>query len=303
MTYLTLTILLSTAFSLMIKHAHARNYGVLAVGCLNYIVAGVIGIVWAALVRTEPLSWAAFGFGCLGGTMYVLCYLAIMVMLDRQGISVATAMTRLAIAIPIGVSIVVWHERPTWVQTVGLLLTFAAISAFDLRGIGRVTGSRWDRFWPLAACFLTAGCSRLSQKAFGHFCSEAQRPVYIASWFGFAGLIALVMLTARRIRPRGGDWPFGTALGLVNIGTLFCIINALQRVPAIVFFPVTAVGSLVMVVVFAAWLWGEHLDVRTRWGVALACAALVLVNLRGADSSTGKAAQKVGIKIGVWQNH
>jgi len=37
----------------------------------------------------------------LGGTMYVLAYVCIMVMLDRQGISLAGAMTRLAIVVPI----------------------------------------------------------------------------------------------------------------------------------------------------------------------------------------------------------
>ena len=105
-------------------------------------------------------------------------------------------------------------------------------------------------------------------------------PVYIAAWFGFAGLIALGVLLVGRVRPRGADWPFGAALGLVNICALFCSIHALARLPAIVYFPANAVGSLALVVVLAALVWGERLNRRTRWGMALACAALVLVNLK-----------------------
>ena len=255
MIYLTLAILLSTVFSLMMKHAHARNYGVLAVGCLNYIVAGSVGIAWMVWQHPSSIPLLAIVFGCVGGTMYVLCYLAIMALLDRQGISVAAAMTRLAIAVPIVVSVVVWHEVPTVWQVVGLLVTFAAILMFEWRDPRQAAGRIWHHAWPLAGCFVSAGTARVAMAAFKHVCGEEHLPVYTAAWFGFAGLIALGVLLVRRMSPRGADWPFGAALGLVNIATLFCSINALDRVPTIVFFPATAVGSLVLVVILAACVW------------------------------------------------
>ena len=280
MIYLILSVVLASTFSLMMKHAHARGYGLLAVGCLNYVVAGTVGLAWVAAVRPAAVPLPAIGFGCVGGGMYVLCYLAIMAMLDRQGISVATAVTRLAIAVPIVVAMCVWHEIPTVYQAFGLLVTFAAILAFELRDPRHAAGTLWHHAWPLAGCFLTAGLARLAMKAFTHVCGKGHMPVYIAAWFGFAGLIAVGVLLVGRVRPRGVDWPFGAVLGLVNVGTLFCSMNALARLPAIVFFPASAVGSLALVVVLAGLVWGERLNRRALWGVALACAALVLVNLK-----------------------
>jgi len=105
--YLVPVILLSAAFSLMMKDAHARRYNVLAVGCVNYVVAGIGGVLWAMPRLSEALSPGALLFGCFGGTMYVLTYLFIMVMLDRQGISIATTVIQLAIAVPILVAILV----------------------------------------------------------------------------------------------------------------------------------------------------------------------------------------------------
>ena len=275
-----LTIALSATFSLMMKHAHARAYGVLAVGCLNYVAAGVLGVAWAAAAWSGPVPGLVLLLGCVGGTMYVLCYVSIMVLLDRQGISVASAVTRMAIALPILVSVVVWHEIPTGWQLAGLATTFGAILAFapnaqQLRSLGL-----WRRIWPLAACFVTAGVARLAMKTFTQLCGSTRLPAYVGAWFGFAGLIALVMLLAGRIRPRGADWPFGIVLGVVNVGTLLCTIRALERVPAIVFFPATAAGSLALVTALAAAVWRERLDRRTRWGLAFACAALLLVNSR-----------------------
>jgi len=143
MLYLILTIAFSATFSLMMKHAHARRYGVLAVGCVNYIVAGIVATAWALTGQPEHLSGTAVIVGCIGGAMYVLCYLCIMVMLERQGISVATAMTRLAIAVPILTSVVVWSERPSMLQTLGLVLTLGAILLFDLQHGSRRHGGAW----------------------------------------------------------------------------------------------------------------------------------------------------------------
>ncbi|NDK11661.1 MAG: hypothetical protein COZ06_13990 [Armatimonadetes bacterium CG_4_10_14_3_um_filter_66_18] len=204
-----------------------------------------------------------------------------MVMLERQGISVATAMTRLAIAVPIVVSILVWHERPNLWQTAGLVLTFVAILLFDTGANGRLPRDLWQAVWPLAGCFLTAGGSRLSQKAFAELCVGAERPLYLAAWFGSAGLVALGVLIARRMHPTREDLLLGAALGLVNIASLFCIVTALEQVSAIVFFPAASVASLVLVIALAAWWWKEQLAARTRWGLALACRALILVNLGG----------------------
>ncbi len=282
MHWLCFTILLSAAFNLMMKHAHVRGYGVLAVGCLNYVVAGLAAGGASLGGATGPLSVAALGYGCLGGTMYVLCYVFIMVMLERQGISLATVVTRLAIVVPIVAGVALWGERPTAWQTAGLALSFAAIVAIHHGGWGAATAGRWSRWWPLLGCFATAGVSRLSQRAFSHFCDPSQRPYYVAAWFGCAGVIAVGIMFARRIRPRGLDWPFGAALGLVNAATLYCSITALGSMPGIVFFPVTAVGSLVLVLLLAAVAYHERLDRRSRWGIALSVVAVVLVNLRGA---------------------
>ena len=279
---LILVIVLASAFNLMMKHAHARNYSVLAVGCVNYVVAGIVSAVWvcARPGSHSVLSPEAVLFGCLGGAMYVACYLFIMVMLDRQGIAVATAMTRLAIAVPILVAIAVWDERPGLLRTVGLLVTFAAILLFDNRASSaKLAGGLWHHAWPLAGCFLTAGASRLSQKAFSQLCDQAERPLYLATWFGFAGLLAIMLFIARRELPSARDMWFGSVLGGVNILSLFFTITALREVEATVFFPVTSAAGLVIVVALAACLWREPLDTRTCWGIALACCALVLVNL------------------------
>ena len=280
MVYLLLTILLSSTFSLMMKHAHARAYGVLAVGCLNYVAAGVVGVVWATTAWSGPVPPLVLFLGCVGGTMYVLCYVSIMVLLDRQGIAVASAVTRMAIALPVLVSVVAWHEVPTAWQQAGLATTFVAILAFAPNGQRLRASGLWRRSWPLAACFVTAGVARLAMKTFTELCGSTRLPAYVGAWFGFAGLIALGMLLIGRIRPRGGDWPFGIVLGVVNVGTLLCSIRALDRVPAIVFFPATAAGSLALVTVLAAAVWRERLDKRTRWGLACACAALLLVHSR-----------------------
>ena len=183
MVHLVLVILLSTAFSLMMKHAHARGYGVFAVGCVNYVVAGAIaGIGWLPQL-SEAFSSRALLLGCAGGVMYVLCYLFIMVMLERQGISVATALTRLAIVVPVLASILLWNEKPTVLQVLGLGATFVAIMLFDLGSGSKMPSGFWRVIWPLVGCFATAGCSRLCQKAFRQLCARSDRPLFLASWF------------------------------------------------------------------------------------------------------------------------
>ena len=279
MVFVICNIAFSSAFNLLMKYAHARRYGILAVGCVNYIVAGLVACLWFLSRRPDHVAVMATLFGCLGGLMYVLCYLCIMAMLDRQGISVATALTRLAIVVPIMAAVLFWHERPNGFQVSGLLLAGIAILLFDFRRFKTESAGFWQLVWPLAGCFFTAGGARLCQKAFGEYCRASERPAYIAAWFAFAGLVSLATLLIRRLRPTGRDVGLGTVLGLVNIATLFFILAALRNVATIIVFPATAVGSLVLVVTLASLVWHERMQPRTRWGIVLACAALVLVNL------------------------
>jgi len=71
----------------------------------------------------------------------------------------------------------------------------------------------------------------------------------------------------------------GVPLGVINFGTSFMIIAALDSLPGAIVFPVTAALGLVLTTGGAAWLWREIPGRLGRVGLVIALAAVVLINL------------------------
>jgi len=97
-------------------------------------------------------------------------------------------------------------------------------------------------------------------------------------WVGAAaGSACYVAL--RRLRYRKPEILLGSVLGFFNVFTLFFTLLALSVVPAVVFFP-TSLCSLIILNLFISWmLWKEKLIMRQLFGIALAMAVVILVNL------------------------
>lgn len=294
MFYLIASVILATAFGLIMKHCQTRGHNVLAVGCVNYIAAGLVSgvlllsggidsLAEATGQAADPVAspWLVLLLGSCGGASYVLSYLLILSVLKHRGITLPTAVTRLSIVIPILCSIALWGEKPNVWQAIGLSITFPALMLLTQQRRSEASGIATRTVVIVCVLLLlTSGGSRVMQKAFIEECGAAQHPLLIASWFGSAGVFGLVILGVSATAPKWRDLLAGTILGLVNFSALISILLALKNVPGFVFFPVSSAGSLALTALLASVIWRERLRRRGIVGIVAAVIACVALNIR-----------------------
>ena len=130
----------------------------------------------------------------------------------------------------------------------------------------------------LVVFFVLCGCARLAQAAYKHVCVGEPSDHFTFASFLLASVPSLVILLWRRRKIGRSEWAIGIGLGVANALQTQFIILALERFDGFVVFPVTSAGGLLLTTVVATQLLAERLSGKAYCGVALACAALVLLN-------------------------
>ena len=154
---------------------------------------------------------------------------------------------------------------------------------------------------------LVSGAGLLAAKAFAELEQPAQRPVYVLSTYAVAVLLgglawpwrARFQLPAPGLqardggkilsgsekgeglgrRLRGPSLALGIVVGTVNIAQIWVPLAALEQVPGVLAFPLSAAGGLALSALGARLLWQERVGPRAGAGIGLALLAAVLANL------------------------
>ena len=283
---LLLATVLMGAFGVVVRFGQRRNGDTTAIGTVNYVVAALCFIPFLEPLTRPDISGRTLLIGAVGGLLYPTAYFLLPPVLRAKGVAVASAAMRVSVIIPMLLALLLWQEVPTALQGTGAVL---ALAALPMLAAGRQAdqSSRKNGSATLALMLLfivNGGCAAVN-KVYHVVGRAAERPAYLMILFGVAAVYTFTGWVATSRRLSLADTLVGVVLGLVNASANFALLAALDAYSAVVVFPVTAAGGLVFAVVFAAVAWKEW---PTRWGqagVALALAAVVMVNLANDEPS------------------
>jgi drug/metabolite transporter (DMT)-like permease len=284
----------NAAFTLLVRYARGPRFDYAMVGATNYATGALLGLAVFAASATGPPAWGSLIAGAVNGAQYQFTFLFMHALIGIGGIAVATSVLRLAAAVPVVASMLVWHEPVSSFQAGGLLL--AAIALPLLAGVNPAERARHHggaHPGPLrvavtvGATLLVTGAGLLAAKVFAELNSPGDRPAYVAAAYATATILSA--LTWRR-QPRGEgrhtsagrakSIGLGVVTGAVNFGQLSAFLPALATVPGVIAFPVAAAGGLICTVAGGWVLFRERPTIRHAAGLGLAVGAATLMNWR-----------------------
>ena len=131
----------------------------------------------------------------------------------------------------------------------------------------------------LAALFVVNGSAFVLQKWYHTTGLAGERPAFLLYLFGVAAIVLCVawLKQSRRVETAGIGW--GGMLGVCNILGNLALLAALDRMPGTVVFPVLQAGIMIVSAGYAALFWRERPGRSGTMGIAVAAAAVVLINL------------------------
>ena len=289
MIYLLLHVIFGSAFTLLLKWSQNRRLDTISIGMVNYICAAVCVLPWIAQQESPQFETYAMLTGGSMGICYFIAYFFVIYSIRVVGASSTMVVIVLSLIVPITFAVILWDERPTVLQTVGIGLALCSLSL-----IGRKPASKeseepkkeeskdlvesspklWLVIFVLVTFFCLCGFNRLAQEAFKHLSQPEQRPTYLLTAFVCASVPSISVLLYRFRRMSKVELLTGVALGASNVlGTLF-VLQSLEFFPGYIVFPVTSAGALLLTTMVATMALQERLGKLTYVGIGVAVIAL-----------------------------
>jgi len=297
---LVIATVFSAGFGLLIRVAQGMGSNMIAVGAANYLTAMAVNAALFFLGGGSPPRTSTVALALAGGITYASAFFLVYRLTRERGASITGAVMRISTLIPVAVSLLVWGERLTPWQAAGAALALVSLPLLTLRpGMSR-SGSRAGGGAALTVIlFVLNGMCLLAPRAFRATEAVGEEAAFLAILFAVAAttLCSAWAVTERRAgtaakreaAPAAGSEPPrhsllidlapGIAVGVCNAVQNRFMITALQQLPGTLVYPFTAACGLVLTVAVARVAWRERFGRLGAAGIAVACVAIVLVNL------------------------
>ena len=279
MLFLCLAILSSSLVSIVMRLSGGRVKHGLGMLTMNYIIctllSGLSGGFRDAFDLGNPQIGLTLAMGTVNGALYLISFMMMQSNTKKNGVVLTSIFQKLGLLVTFLVSVVCYREVPAATQTVGFCLAVFAIVLMNYRKVSGGAGSRTGLVWMLLACGMSDAMSKVFTES-GVASLEGQFLMYT---FGVAMGLCVVCMTVEGQRIGTKEALYGTLIAVPNFFSSKFLLGALERLRAVIVYPVFSVGSILVVTLTGLLVFRERLD-RKQWiGIAVILAALVLLNI------------------------
>ncbi len=273
---LALAILCSTSVALILKANDSRGGHPLPLLAGNYLVASLLGGFYLIGSAGRTFSVETLFFGAALALGFTFTFLIFTKAVGAAGASLATVSSRLSLAIPVLMSVVLFRELPNTNQLAGLVLTGVTLLFFFLSTRATTEIHLRNAAYALLLILLVGiGVNDFALKLFQEWRPSTEKPFFLLCVFGFSLIYTLLLMWWKGIAFDRSTTVRGLILGVPNILNSFFLLSALASLDAIFVYPAINIGVILLTTLGAAVLWKERLD---TWGVlALVTGTLAIV--------------------------
>lgn len=278
MLYLILAIMSSTMISVVMRLSSDKISANLSMLAVNYLICAVLGAGYAGFDLWLPAATGfslTVGLGVLSGVLYLSGFVMLQRSIQKNGIVLSSIFMKLGLLVPIGMSLLMFHEIPTPAQILGFFIAVCAIVMINLKKDADAKGFGLGL---IALLLVGGGCDAMS-KVFEVYGPANLSEQFLFYTFAVAFLLCAGIAAYGKERPGLRELMFGTLIGIPNFFSAKFLLLALGRLPAVVVYPSFSVATLLCITLAGVAVFRERLG-KLQW-VALTAivAALVLLNI------------------------
>lgn len=278
-TFILAASLCQVTLSNILRLIRARAGDVLLSVVCNYGVAVLVAAgYWVASGPSGPGVVPAVAVGLPGGVFYALALVAIVRSMGQRGLALTMAFAGMGQLVPSLVAVGL-GDALGWLSGVGLVLATATLPLLSLATARGKAISEPPNLRLAGALVALQGGAMTANLLASRMVPAAHFPTYLVALFASALVVSLVWWLTVRGAATAADARRGALFGALNMLAAFVMVTAASRLSGALFFAGMSVTSLLLSTLLAVWLWRERLQKRGWLGLALAAAALALMNL------------------------
>lgn len=279
MIYLILAIICGTSLALAFSVADKLKLDSMNITLVNYIAACIV----CAFNLSREINSGAFSFGNLGAYTVPLSVIAgaaalagfstIQKSVVANGPSATAMFSKLAMVVPVLVSIVFLKEYAGPLRWIGIILAIVSLVMFNWEGGFKIN-------LLLLLVWVSGGCAECCSNLFARFCDPADNTFYLTLLFGVASVLtAIVIAKSKGPKFTGKEIAYGAVLGCLNIGNIGFMVESFQHLPTTIVSPVICVSVILITALCGKAFFGDKFSRRQTAALCLTVTALVILNL------------------------
>jgi len=269
--FIILSILCSVmSANLLMYYKSRREVAILPVFLGNYFAASLFS--YAVLDPSNTVVRGIdLGFGVLTGMLFLLNFIVYQRNIIANGLSISVGVMRIAVVVPLLLSVLVFDEKISGLNLIGIVL---ALSVFSFRSDRR----ELRNILLILLLFMVSGLTDSTLKLFDELGGGGSE-LFVYLVFTSAFMITLLGIVIGRIRVELRSIGFGLVLGIPNRFSTVFFLMGLERTPAAVAYPATAAGIMLMSILSDVLIWKRLFSLREGIMFAVLAISVVLVNL------------------------
>lgn len=274
MIFLLLGIFSSAMVSILMRLSETRIRSNLGMLVMNYLMCTVLAVLYTDAWKLGPELHITAGLGVVNGVLYLTSFSLLQRNVQQSGVVLPATFMKLGLLVSIAVSVCLFREVPSFLQTLGFALAVAAIILINYqKGEGK-SGFKMGLIWLL----LCGGMADAMSKIYEEIGWAELAPHFL--FFTFATALPFCTLLMVLQGQRVGKWEavFGLLIGIPNFFSSKFLLRALEAIPAVVAYPVYSVATILVVTLTGVLLFRERLEQKQWLGLGMILAALVLLN-------------------------
>jgi drug/metabolite transporter (DMT)-like permease len=279
---LVFCIISSTLIMVVFKIVERQNKDIFSAIVINYYTAVILGISIGGFPSHSLLDYQWFRFSLLMGVLFVFVFFIVGMSTKKAGIAITSITGKMSVILPISFSIIWFNESVSILKISGIILTI--ISLFLIIYSPQVRNSDNNKFpgLPVLLFFGVGIVDSLIKFTQETFIRGADTNTFSTVTFMVAGLTGTVVWLIRRFC-FGVKVPIplisGIVLGIVNFGSLYFIVKALDSgfADSSIIFGLNCIGIVGFSVFLGLVFFGEKLTVTKKIGIGLTVISIILL--------------------------
>lgn len=277
--FLIMSITFSSGVALTMKVANHLDIEHGPFIAINYLVCTVTILAWGGWETFYSNSVLIWGLSAFIGAMYVLSLWLFNRAIAAEGLALSTTLMRLSAAIPTLGSLILFAEKATLFQIIGIAIAFLSLplaSREPLR-FGRGGGETYKGVIWGFLLFAVYGITDFTFKIQAELAPLANPKGFMTAIFAVALLLTLPRLVSKR--PTRPCLIWGLVLGTANMLATYFWIRTLADLPGSVAYPTLGLGVIIVTTVVSLVFWKEKLRLANHLFLALSSVAILLINI------------------------
>ena len=278
MIFFLLSVLCSTLVSVFMRASEKHISNNLSTLACNYIVCTLVAGIFTRttdLFPSVPGMGVAIGLGIVSGVLFLGAFILLQWNIHKNGVSLPSTFMKLGVVVPTVMALTLFCETPTFVQIAGIVLVLISIVLIQSEKAQTQVASHAG----LIALLLVGGMASAMTKVYDYYGTEALENHFLFYNFGVAFILCVILCIVRGQRLTWKDALFGVLVGVPNYFSTLFLLLALQSIPALVAYPASSVGTIVLILLCGRFFFKEKLTRRQIFTIGIILIALVLLNL------------------------